>query len=202
MTMESPAGGQTLRLCCGEEEGSFRLVVTGAQEVRIETGGSGLEIEARETDISPYHLLAGSLGICTVMTVAGWAGRAGIDSRSLSVLVRWALADERPARVESYQIEILWPDLAEERVQAANRAASACPIHATLARSVGIHRTVRISRRTEYDPPPTRAGIVGRVGRTRDFEGGPSGPPHTHGSGDAGDGTVSADELPPEVAER
>jgi uncharacterized OsmC-like protein len=128
--------------------GSFDLVITGDEQVRIDQGTSGLQIVAGDQTVSPYHLMAGSLGIWTAMTVGGWAERARLDAADLRITVRWTTADERPARVERYEIEMHWPMLPVDRVEAAGRAADGCPIHATLARAAEISRSVR----TASDP--------------------------------------------------
>jgi uncharacterized OsmC-like protein len=142
MTMPTTPHEAT-RLCCGAYEGSFDLVVAGDREVRVESGTSGLRVLATGRTVSPYHLMAGSLGICTAMTVSGWAERAGLDAEGLTITVRWTTADERPARVDRYEMEIHWPTLPAQRAQAAERAADGCPIHATLARAARISRSVR-----------------------------------------------------------
>jgi uncharacterized OsmC-like protein len=142
MTMSTTWPEET-RLCCGGHEGSFDLVVTGEREVRVEPGASGLRVLAAGRTVSPYHLMAGSLGICTAMTVGGWAERAGLDAEGLTITVRWTTAEERPARVDRYEIEMHWPTLPAERARAAERAADGCPIHATLETAVRIFRCVR-----------------------------------------------------------
>lgn len=140
MPMTSP---EEIRVCCGGNEGSFDLVVTGERELRVEAGTSGLRVLAAGRTVSPYHLMAGSLGICTAMTVGGWAARAGVDAEDLTVTVRWTTADERPARVAAYEVEMDWPTLPTGRARAAERAADGCPIHATLETAVRISRCVR-----------------------------------------------------------
>jgi|GEM_PF-7003964 len=143
--MTAPEGP---RLCCGGYDGSFDLVITGDHEVRINPGTSGLQVVAAGRNVSPYHLMAGSLGICTAMTVGGWAQRARLDAADLRVTVRWTTADERPARVDRYEIEMHWPTLPADRVEAAARAADGCPIHATLARAAEISRSARAASDT------------------------------------------------------
>lgn len=127
-------------------------MVSGEREVRIEAGTSGLQILATGRTVSPYHLMAGSLGICTAMTVRGWAEGAGVDAGDLTLTIRWTTADERPARVARYEIEMHWPTLPVDRAASAERAADGCPIHATLARAVEISLAVR----TESDTAAAR----------------------------------------------
>lgn len=77
----------------------MRLVLTGEDEVRLEAGGSGFEIVGGEQALSPFHLLAGSLASCTLLTVSSWAVQAGLDPEGITVRVRWELAAEAPKRV-------------------------------------------------------------------------------------------------------
>jgi uncharacterized OsmC-like protein len=129
-------------MCCGDQEGAVRLVLTGEDEVRLEAGGSGFEIVAGEAALSPFHLMAGSLASCTLLTVASWAAQAGIDAGGLAISVRWELAAEKPKRVERMEMVLRWPGLPENRVGAAERAATACPIHATLSRAASVDHRV------------------------------------------------------------
>jgi uncharacterized OsmC-like protein len=118
-----------------------RLVLTGEDEVRLEPGGSGFEIADGELPLSPFHLMAGSLASCTLLTVSSWAAHAGLDPGGLTVTVRWDLAAEAPKRVEHIEMVLGWPGLPDARIGAAERAATACPIHATLSRAARVvHR--------------------------------------------------------------
>jgi putative redox protein len=136
------------RICCGDQEGSVRLMLTGEDEVRLEAGGSGFEIVGGELALSPFHLMAGSLASCTLLTVSSWAHQAGLDPGGLTVSVRWELAADSPKRVEGIEMVLRWPGLPDARIGAAERAATACPIHATLSRAARVvHRVETAQRR-------------------------------------------------------
>jgi uncharacterized OsmC-like protein len=120
----------------------MRLILDGEASVRLEAGGTGFEIGSEGPSISPYHLLAGSLASCTMLTAGSWAEQAGIDASRLTIHVSWENAEERPARIARVEMELRWPGLPEERVRVAERAADLCPIHATLERAVEVARTV------------------------------------------------------------
>lgn len=120
----------------------MKLILETETSNRLEMDGTGFEIVSEGAPISPYHLLAASLSSCTVLTLQSWAEGAGIDLAPLTVAVSWNKAEERPARIEHIAMELRWPGLPEERVQAAERVADLCPIHATLKRATEISRRV------------------------------------------------------------
>jgi uncharacterized OsmC-like protein len=99
----------------------------------------------RHLALSPFHLMAGSLASCTLVTVSSWAARAGLDPGGITVTVRWELAAEAPKRVERMEMVLGWPGLPEARIGAAERAATACPIHATLSRAAQVAHHVETS---------------------------------------------------------
>ena len=104
--------------------------------------GDGFEISSEGQPISPYHLLAGSLASCTVLTLQAWAETAGIDMAPLTLHLAWENTEERPKRIARIQMELRWPGLPEERVERAERVADLCPIHATLERAVEVARRI------------------------------------------------------------
>lgn len=141
--METKAGSRAGEVCCGESAGAMRLILEGERSLRLEAGGTGFEIESEGPAISPYHMLAGSLASCTLLTVGSWAAQVGIEASGLTIHLSWENAEERPARIAGIEMELRWPGLPEERVRAAERAADLCPIHATLERGTGITRRIR-----------------------------------------------------------
>jgi uncharacterized OsmC-like protein len=123
----------------------MRLVLAGEDEVWLEPGGSGFEIVGDELPLSPFHLMAGSLASCTLLTVSSWAAQARLDSGGLRISVRWELTADTPKRVERIEMVLRWPGLPEARIGAAERAATACPIHATLSRAAQVLHRVEIT---------------------------------------------------------
>lgn len=120
----------------------MRLVLETENRARLEMSEEGFEITSEGAPVSPYHLLAGSLSSCTVLTLRSWAEGAGIDMAPLTVHVTWEHAEESPARIERVDMELRWPGLAEDRVETAERVADLCPIHATLERAAEVSRRV------------------------------------------------------------
>ena len=121
----------------------MRLVLTGEDRVRVEMAGDGFDIVAEGTTaVSPYHLLAGSLASCTVLTLESWARSAGFDLRPLTIDVGWVHAETRPTRVTRIEMALRWPGLPPERIAAAERVADLCPIHATLKRGTEVARHI------------------------------------------------------------
>lgn len=120
----------------------MRLILEGENRIRLEGAGDGFEILSDGAPLSPFHLLAGSLASCTVLTVTPWADGAGIKTESLVVSVVWTVAEQRPRRVMRMEMELRWPGLPAERVATAERVAALCPIHATLRLGTEISRRV------------------------------------------------------------
>lgn len=120
----------------------MQLILETETSNRLEMAGTGWEITSEGTPISPYHLLAGSLASCTALTLQSWAEGAGVDLAPLTIHLAWEHADERPKRIARITMELRWPGLPAERVQAAERVADLCPIHATLARATTVERHV------------------------------------------------------------
>lgn len=121
----------------------MKVVLQGEQRIRFEMAGQDFEIASENVAISPYHLLAASLASCTALTVASWAGGAGIGTGRLAIDVAWEMAD-RPKRVTRIEQTLHWPELPEDRVGTAERVAGLCPIHATL--HAGAVVTKRVER--------------------------------------------------------
>ncbi len=120
----------------------MKLIVESDTRVRLAMAGESFEISSEGAPISPYHLLAGSLASCTALTLQSWAAGAGVDMAPLTIQVAWEMVEEQPKRVERMEMELRWPGLPEERVEAAERVADLCPIHATLERATDIIRRV------------------------------------------------------------
>jgi uncharacterized OsmC-like protein len=120
----------------------MRLILQSENKIRLELRGEQFEIIPEGADISPYHLLAGSMASCTALTVASWAAQAGIDPNTIVVSVTWDMVSERPQRIGRMDMELRWPGLPAERIDTAERAADLCPVHATLRRATEISRRV------------------------------------------------------------
>jgi uncharacterized OsmC-like protein len=119
-----------------------RLVLEGELSARLEMAGDGFEVASEGPAISPYHLLAGSLASCTVLTLQSWAEGAHVDMAPLTVHVTWENVDERPKRIARVDMELRWPGLPGDRVATAERVADLCPIHATLKRATELSRRI------------------------------------------------------------
>lgn len=120
----------------------MRLILEAPDRIRLEMAGDDFEIVSEGGDLSPYHLLGGSLASCTALVVQSWATGAGIDSNELMLSVTWLVAEDRPKRVTHMDMKLYWPGLPSARLAAAERAADLCPIHTTLKRSTDIAREI------------------------------------------------------------
>ncbi len=121
----------------------MRMILEGELKIRLEMTGQGFEITSEDIAISPYHLLAGSLGSCIVLLIQPWAERSGIDLGPVMILVGWKHAGDRDNRVKRMDVDLSWPGLPDSRKQVVQRLAEACPIHATLVSGTVITSSVQ-----------------------------------------------------------
>jgi len=110
----------------------------------VEVATPGLEIvgDADGEGFGPLQMFAASLALCTASVLYGYAREVldvGIDG--LSVRVRWSYG-ERDSRVERVETTVRWPEVPEDRVAAAERAAATCTIHGTLEHPPEVVTTV------------------------------------------------------------
>jgi uncharacterized OsmC-like protein len=110
-----------------------KITLTSDDSLRLEPVSGPMTIEAPSADTvySPFHMLGGSLAVCTHSMLASWATHAGIGMDGLTIDVRWSFAEE-PHRVGALHLTFDWPELPANRRMAAERVAALCPIHATL----------------------------------------------------------------------
>src|SRR5690606_15656441 len=104
----------------------MRILLDGEQAIRVQAAGSGLEIESTDPAVPffPLHMLASSLGQCTIALLSHWSTQVGIG-------LEWEYVDD-PYRVGRYDMKLTWPELPEERREAALRVAKHCTVEHTL----------------------------------------------------------------------
>lgn len=136
----------------------MKITLLSDDAVRFDPGPGSLTIEApsAERSYSPFHMLGGSLAVCTHSLLYSWATHAKLGADDLAIEVRWAFA-EKPHRVGSIDITLDWPSLPENRREAAKRAAALCPIHATLSHSPTLTTNVA-GAAAATSPAPAPAG--------------------------------------------
>ncbi|HJR66674.1 MAG TPA: OsmC family protein [Gemmatimonadaceae bacterium] len=112
----------------------MKILLLSEERIRLEGTPGPLTIEADRPDAqySPFHMLASSLATCVLSVLASWAEHAKLDASGLALEVDWRFA-EKPHRVGTIDVKIIWPQLPPERRTAAERAAHLCAIHNTLA---------------------------------------------------------------------
>ena len=122
----------------------MKITLLSDDSIRLEnaTGPLTIEAETAEFGYSPFHMLGSALGVCIYSLLQSWAAHAGIAADALAIEVRWAFA-EKPHRVGRFEVALQWPGLPEARRAAATRAATLCPVHATLTHSPEIAVEVR-----------------------------------------------------------
>lgn len=140
----------------------MRIILETEHSIRLAAGAGDLALEATPgVALSPFHLLAASLGACTWSVLLGWAESAGLEATGLELGVEWEFGGD-PVRVSEFRLAVAWPGLAAERQSAAARAAAHCTVHHTLEYGS------RVTTRVESAPGGSEAG-----GSTGD---GPRGP--------------------------
>ncbi|MDQ3034340.1 MAG: OsmC family protein [Myxococcota bacterium] len=107
--------------------------IDGAGHLHVEgdAGGEGF---------GPLQMLAASLALCTASVLVAYdEGVVHVGTAGLSVRVRWSYDEGRVARM---QMAITWPELPENRVEPARRAAATCTVHRTLSHPTDVETTV------------------------------------------------------------
>lgn len=112
----------------------MKITLLSDERLRLENTPGPLTIEAERAEMSysPFHMVASGLATCTMAVLHSWASHAGIEADGLAIEVAWEFG-EKPHRVASYDVRLHWPELAEERMAAASRAATLCAVHSTFA---------------------------------------------------------------------
>lgn len=110
----------------------MRIILESEASVRLAAGSEGVVLEPEPgVALSPFHLLAASLAMCTWSVLMGWAEAASLDASGLELVVAWEFGGD-PIRVEEMRMGVEWPGLPAGRRGAAERAASQCTVHHTL----------------------------------------------------------------------
>lgn len=122
----------------------MKLILHDATELEATEIDAGdhlhVEGDAGGEGFGPLQMLAASLALCTASVLSAYAENvARVGTTKLSVRVRWSYDDSRVARM---QMAITWPELPEERVVPARRAAASCTVHRTLEHPPEIETTV------------------------------------------------------------
>jgi uncharacterized OsmC-like protein len=111
----------------------LKITLLSEDRIRLDGGAGPLTIEAESAEMlySPFHMMASGLATCTYSVLASWGTTARLPVEDLALEVGWAFADD-PHRVGSYDVQIEWPSLPENRRAAAQRAAALCSVKKTL----------------------------------------------------------------------
>ncbi len=114
-------------------ERDVKITLLSEDRNRLESTAGALTIEAESAAMqySPFHMVGSGLAVCTFAVLQSWAQHSNIPADGLAIEVGWEFA-EKPKRVSRYDLQLIWPELPENRRAAAQRAAALCPIHTTL----------------------------------------------------------------------
>lgn len=109
----------------------MKIRVLGETELEIQPAAD-LEIqETGDAHFGPLHMLAASLATCSLAVLWSWAHAAELDTEGLVVRLTWDYVED-PYRVGTYDLEIEWPTLPENRFERARRVVETCTVHHTL----------------------------------------------------------------------
>jgi uncharacterized OsmC-like protein len=111
----------------------LKIQLLSEDRLRVQGGAGPLSVEADSAEMtySPGHMLASSLAVCTYSVLHSWATNADLAADDLAVEVGYAYV-EKPHRIGTMEVSLVWPSLPEGRREAARRAAALCTIHRTL----------------------------------------------------------------------
>lgn len=144
---------------------AMRIILETEHSVRLAAGAGDLALEAApDVGLSPFHLLAASLGACTWSVLLGWAEAAGLDSTGLELVVEWEFGGD-PVRVSEFRLAVAWPGLSADRRSAAARAASQCTVHHTLEHGSRVTTRVESASGLAEGERPTGDGPRGPQSR-------------------------------------
>src|SRR4051812_32256229 len=100
----------------------------------------------------PLQMFATSLALCSASVLDQYArGPLATSTDALRLRVRWTYGD-RPHRVASLEVEVIWPGLADRHLPAVRRAVESCTIHRTLEHPPAMAVRVRASERDSQTP--------------------------------------------------
>ncbi len=104
----------------------------------------GLDITSKNPALyfSALAMFVASLGRCTYATLAVYGDRQDIDPENIRMNLSWSFAGN-PTRYEKIIMDIIWEELPESRLKAAQRVAHHCTIHNTIHECVEIETIVR-----------------------------------------------------------
>lgn len=87
------------------------------------------------------HMMVASLGLCTFSLLATWGERFDTPATDVTVQLRWKY-EQKPYRVGHVDMDINWPGLPEERLDAAMRVAVMCTVHNTLMHEADVETMI------------------------------------------------------------
>ncbi len=122
----------------------MKITLLSDERIRVnaEAGPMSIEAESAEMSYSPYHMLASGLATCTLSVLHAWATNARLPTQGLALEVGWSFVED-PHRVGAMEVEIDWPGLPENRLNAAKRAADLCMVKVTFAHPPQITTAVK-----------------------------------------------------------
>lgn len=126
----------------------MKITLLADDRIRVDGGAGPMSVEAESAEMtySPYHMLASGLATCTLSVLHAWATNAKLPADGLALEIGWSFVEE-PHRVGSFEVDVEWPGLPENRLAAARRVADLCTVKATFAHPPAISVDVKAEAR-------------------------------------------------------
>lgn len=106
----------------------------GNNEVKIDVPDA---MGGKDRAMTPPQLMLVSLASCSAAFAARYCNNVGIDTEGLTVELEYDKL-EAPTRLTNFKMNVIVPNAPEEKKKAILRAASHCPVKATLENFEGI----------------------------------------------------------------
>ncbi len=120
----------------------MRVLLHGDTDLELVDLGEGhLHVEG-EGAFGGIQMFVTGFALCTASVLQGYAEQVvKVPVDRLSIRVRWTHVED-PNRIGEIAMQITWPELPDDRLEAARRAASTCTIHRTFEHPPTVTTTV------------------------------------------------------------
>lgn len=119
-------------------------------------GGFHVHGDAGGEGFGPLQMFAASLALCSAAVLDAYArGVLRISTEELVLRVEWEYHD-RPYRIGRMKMDVTWPGLPDDRIDATARALRSCTIHRTLEHPPTVETTVHTRASVTPHPNPAR----------------------------------------------
>ena len=108
---------------------------------RLEETGFNISSSNPDLHYGAMQMYVSSLAMCTYSVLAVYGERVEASVDGLTIRLKWSYGS-KPVRIDQVEMDILWPEIPESRLDAAMRAAATCTIHRTMEHSVEVETMI------------------------------------------------------------